>query len=69
MADKQAAKIRRREVKEEREKAKAARTGESPAQAAEAIRRQVVPDEVEEARRAGMDGYLGGDTARGRPSS
>ena len=38
MADKKAAKRRRRENKEAREKAKAERTGPSPAQEAEAIR-------------------------------
>jgi hypothetical protein len=69
MADKQAAKLRRRENKEERERAKAERTGESPAQKAEKVRRSEVPDPGEEARRAGMDGYVGGDTAQGRPSS
>ncbi len=69
MADKQAAKLRRRENKEERERAKAGRTGESPAQAAEKIRRSAVPDPGEEARRSGMDGFVGGDTAQGRPSS
>jgi hypothetical protein len=69
MADKQAAKLRRRENKEARERAKAERTGESPAQKAEKVRRDTTPDPGEEARRSGMDGFVGGDTAQGRPST
>ena len=62
MADKQAAKVRRRAVKEQREKEKAERTGKSPAQEAEEIRMKDLPDPADEARRAGMDGHIGGDT-------
>ena len=68
LADKQAAKVRRRENKEARERAKADRTGDSPAQQAERVRREDTPDPQDEARRAGMDGFVGGDTAQGRPS-
>ncbi|MDP9377282.1 MAG: hypothetical protein M3P40_06900 [Actinomycetota bacterium] len=64
MADKQAAKLRRRENKELREREKAERTGESPAQQAEEVRRRNAPDPAEEARRAGLDGSVGGDTAQ-----
>jgi hypothetical protein len=63
LADKQAAKLRRREKKEERERAKAERTGESPAQEAEEIRRRNAPDPKDADRRAGMDGFVGGDTS------
>lgn len=63
MADKQNAKLARREKKEERERAKAERTGESPAQAAEKIRQRNAPDPKEADRRAGMDDFVGGDTA------
>lgn len=63
MGDKQAAKLRRRENKEVREREKAERTGESPAQAAEEIRKRDAPDPKEAERRSGMDGYVGGDTA------
>lgn len=66
MADKQAAKLRRRENKEERERAKADRTGESPAQKAEKVRIRDAPDPVDEARRTSTDGSVGGDTALGR---
>jgi hypothetical protein len=69
LADKQAAKLRRRQNKEERERAKVERTGDSPAQKAEQERRREVVDAREEARRAGLDGFVGGDTAQGRPSS
>jgi hypothetical protein len=40
LADKQAAKLRRRENREQREREKAARTGDSPAQKAEQTRRR-----------------------------
>lgn len=69
MGEKQSAKQRRRENREERERAKAARTGESPAQKAEAIRLREAPDPDEAAKRAGTDGSIGGDTASGRSSS
>jgi hypothetical protein len=69
LGEKQSAKQRRRENRDERERAKAARTGESPAQDAEAIRVRDAPDPDEVARRAGTDGSVGGDTASGRPSS
>jgi hypothetical protein len=39
LADKQAAKLRRRDNREQREREKAARTGDSPAQKAEQTRR------------------------------
>ncbi len=68
MGEKQAAKQRRRENREEREREKAARTGDSPAQDAEAARRRDAPDPDEAARRAGTDGSVGGDTASDRPS-
>ena len=64
MGDKQAAKQRRRENKEAREREKAERTGESPAQEAERERMSNRPDPVDEARRMGTDGFLGGDTAQ-----
>ena len=69
LGDKQAAKQRRRENRDQREREKAARTGESPAQDAEAIRRRDAPDPDDVARRAGTDGSVGGDTAADRPSS
>ena len=69
MGEKQASKQRRRENREERDRQKAARKGDSPAQDAEAIRRRNAPDPEEAARRAGTDGSVGGDTASGRPSS
>jgi hypothetical protein len=69
LADKQAAKLRRRENKEAREREKADRKGESPAQEAEAIRRANAPDPREGARRTGTEeGFVGGDTARNRPA-
>jgi hypothetical protein len=40
LADKQAAKLRRRDNREQREREKAARTGDSPAQKAEQTRRR-----------------------------
>ena len=63
MGDKQAAKQRRRENRDERERAKTERSGESPAQKAEAIRRANEPDPKHKERREGLDGSLGGDTA------
>jgi hypothetical protein len=69
LGEKQAAKQRRREKREEREREKAERTGESPAQDAEAVRRANAPDPDEVARRAGTDGSVGGDTTTGRPTS
>jgi hypothetical protein len=68
LGEKQSAKQRRRENREERERAKAARTGDSPAQDAEAVRRRKAPDPDDVARRAGTDGSVGGDTASGRSS-
>lgn len=63
MADKHAEKLRRREKRDERERAKAERTGASPAQEGEAARRRNAPDPDDVARRAGTDGTVGGDTA------
>jgi hypothetical protein len=69
LADKKAAKRRRRENKEAREKAKAERTGPSPAQQAEAIRNVEAEDPRQARRRTGLDGSVGGDTASNtRPS-
>ena len=69
LADKKAAKQRRRENKEAREKAKAERTGPSPAQQAEAVRNIEAEDPLEAERRIGLDGSVGGDTAGdSRPS-
>jgi hypothetical protein len=68
LGEKQEAKRRRRENREERERDKASRTGDSPAQQAEGVRRRNAPDPEEVARRAGTDGSVGGDTAEGRPS-
>ena len=62
MGDKQAAKKRRREKRDEREREKSERTGTSPAQDAEAIRRRDAPDPKEAARKIGTDGSVGGDT-------
>jgi hypothetical protein len=67
LGEKQEAKRRRREKREEREREKSLRTGDSPAQDAEAIRRRNAPDPEDVARRAGTDGSVGGDTAEGRP--
>lgn len=64
MGDKQAAKQRRRENREVRDREKAERTGASPAQEAEKVRRSNDPDPKDEARRDGMDNFVGGDTAR-----
>jgi hypothetical protein len=69
LGEKQAAKRRRREKRDERDREKASRTGESPAQDAEAVRRRNAPDPDDVARRAGTDGSVGGDTASDRPSS
>ncbi len=69
MGEKQSAKQRRRENRDERERAKSARTGESPAQEAEVVRRREAPDPDDVAKRAGTDGSVGGDTASGRSSS
>jgi hypothetical protein len=69
LGEKQSAKQRRRENRDERERAKAARTGESPAQEAEVVRRREAPDPDDVARRAGTDGSVGGDTASGRSPS
>jgi hypothetical protein len=69
LGEKQSAKQRRRKNRYERERAKAARTGESPAQEAEVVRRREAPDPDDVARRAGTDGSVGGDTASGRSSS
>ena len=63
MADKKAAKRRRRENKEAREKAKAERTGPSPAQQAEAVRKVEAEATRQAERRTGLDGSVGGDTA------
>jgi len=69
LADKKAAKRRRRENKEAREKAKAERTGPSPAQQAETVRNVAVEDPRQAERRTGLDGSVGGDTAsHTRPS-
>ena len=69
MADKKAAKRRRRENKEAREKAKAERTGPSPAQQAEAVRNIEAEDPRHAERRTGLDGSVGGDSAsNSRPS-
>jgi hypothetical protein len=69
LGEKQAAKRRRRENRDEREREKASRKGKSPAQNAEAVRRRNAPDPDDVARRAGTDGSVGGDTASGRSSS
>ena len=69
MADKKAAKLRRRENKEAREKQKADLTGASPAQQADAVRNREAEDPRHAERRAGLDGSVGGDTARNRRSS
>ncbi len=63
LGDKQAAKQRRRENRDERERAKSERSGESPAQKAEAVRRANDPDPRVRERREGLDGSVGGDTA------
>jgi len=67
LADKKAAKLRRREKKDARERDKAERTGESPAQRAEAERdREAQAAAGDAERRVGLDGSVGGDTAHGR---
>lgn len=67
LADKKAAKLRRRQNKDDRQREKAERTGESAAQRAEAIRQRAAGAELENAeRRVGLDGSVGGDTAPGR---
>lgn len=63
MGDKQAAKLRRRENKELRDREKAERTGESPAQEAEKVRMDEKPDPASAERRAGTGEFVGGDTA------
>jgi hypothetical protein len=63
VAEKKAAKRRRRENKEAREKAKAERIGPSPAQQAEAVRKVEAEDPRQAERRTGLDGSVGGDTA------
>lgn len=63
MGDKQAAKQRRRENRDERDRAKSERSGKSPAEKAEAIRRANDPDPRVKERRDGLDGSVGGDTA------
>lgn len=63
LADKHAKKLRRRENKESRVREKAERAGNSPAQDSEEIRRRNAPDPTDKARREGIDGYVGGDTA------
>jgi hypothetical protein len=68
LGEKQAAKRRRRENRDERERDKASRKGKSPAQKAETIRRRNAPDPDDVARRAGTDGSIGGDTASHRSS-
>ena len=68
MADKTAAKLRRREQKEARAKEKAERKGPSPAQQAEALRKSEAEDPRAAERRTGLDGSVGGDTATDRPS-
>jgi hypothetical protein len=69
LADKKAAKLRRRENKESRARDKAERPGESAAQQAEAVRARRADAALEDAkRRVGLDGSVGGDTAgRGDP--
>src|SRR5918997_5183398 len=52
LGEKQEAKRRRRENREERERQKASRTGDSPAQDAEALRRRNATDPEDAARRA-----------------
>jgi hypothetical protein len=59
LADKQTAKLRRRENREQRERDKATRTGDSPAQKAEKVRRR---DEAS-GDRSPKDRSGGGDAA------
>jgi hypothetical protein len=70
LAEKKSAKRRRRDNKEARERDKAQRTGESPAQQAEAVRaREADAAQRDADRRMGLDGPLGGNTAQGRRTS
>jgi hypothetical protein len=55
MADKKAAKLRRRENKHARAQEKAERSGPSPAQEAEAVRKAEADRERQAERRAGRD--------------
>jgi hypothetical protein len=65
LADKKAAKLRRRDNKQARERDKVERKGKSPAQKAETVReRTAVTTQRDAERRAGLDGSVGGDTAR-----
>jgi hypothetical protein len=67
LADKKAAKLRRRENKEDRARDKVEREGESAAQEAEARRARGADAALRDAeRRVGLDGSVGGDTARAR---
>ena len=68
LAEKNAAKLRRREQKEARAKEKTERTGPSPAQEAEAVRKSEVEEPRQAERRTGLDGSVGGDTAGDRRS-
>jgi len=68
LADKNTAKLRRREQKEARAKEKAERKGLSPAQEAEAVRKSEAEDPRVAERRTGLDGSVGGDTASDRPA-
>ena len=68
MADKKAAKLRRRAKKEARADEKAKREGPSAAQEAEAVRKAEAEDPRHAERRTGLDGSVGGDTATDRPS-
>jgi hypothetical protein len=68
LGEKNAAKLRRREQKEARAKEKTERTGPSPAQEAEAVRKSEVEEPRQAERRTGLDGSVGGDTAGDRPS-
>jgi hypothetical protein len=60
LADKQAAKLRRRDNREQREREKATRTGDSPAQTAEHARRR---NEASADRELKNRGGRGGDAA------
>jgi hypothetical protein len=65
LADKKAAKLRRRDNKQARERDKVERSGESPAQKAETVRERAAVATLRDAeRRSGLDGSVGGDTAR-----
>jgi len=70
LAEKKSAKRRRRDNREARERDKVERTGESPAQQAEAERGRQADAATRDAdRRVGLDGSVGGDTAQGRRNS